>query len=50
MAYSEKRIVIGGLAHVPLLIFIASFVQGKFGIKTEEAKDTVVKEEAVKYI
>ena len=44
MAYSETRIVIGGLAHVPVLIFIANFIQGKFGIKTEELKDTVVKE------
>ena len=39
MAYSETRIVIGGLAHVPVLIFIANFIKGKFGIKTEETKD-----------
>ena len=44
MAYSETRIVIGGLAHVPVLIFIANFIKGKFVIKTEETKDTVVKE------
>ena len=50
MAYSETRIVIGGLAHVPVLIFIANFVKGKFGIKTEETKDTVVKGEPVKII
>ena len=50
MAYSETRIVIGGLAHVPVLIFIANFIKGKFGIKTEKAKDTVVKEEPVKII
>ena len=50
MAYSETRIVIGGLAHVPILIFIANFIKGKFGIKTEETKDTVVKEEPVKII
>ena len=48
MAYSETRIVIGGLAHVPVLIFIANFIKGKLGIKTEEAKDNVVKEELVK--
>ena len=48
MAYSETRIVIGGLAHVPIIIFIANFIKGKFGIKTEETKDTVVKEEPVK--
>ena len=50
MAYSETRIVIGGLAHVPVLIFIANFIKGKFGIKTEETKDNVVKEEPVKVI
>ncbi len=38
MAYSETRIVIGGLAHVPVLIFIANFIKGKFEIKTEKAK------------
>ena len=50
MAYSETRIVIGGLAHVPILIFIANFIKNKFGIKTEKTKDTVVKEEPVKII
>ena len=50
MAYSETRIVIGGLAHIPILIFIANFIKGKFGIKTEETKETVVKEEPNKII
>jgi len=48
MAYSETGIVIGGFAHVPVLIFIANFIKGKFEIKTEETKDTVIKEEPVK--
>ena len=50
MAYSETRIVIGGLAHVPVLIFIVNFIKGKFGIKTEDAKDPVVNQEPVKII
>ena len=50
MAYSETRIVIGGLAHVPILIFIANFIKGKFEIKTGLEKDTFVKEEPVKII
>ena len=50
MAYSETRIVIGGLAHVPVLIFVANFIKGKFVIKTEEAKNIVVNEEPVKII
>ena len=50
MAYSETRIVIGGLAHVPVQIFVANFIKGKFGNKTEETKDIVVKGEPVKII
>ena len=50
MAYSEIRIVIGGLAHVPVLIFIANFIKGKFGIETKEGIETLVKEELVKII
>jgi len=46
----ETRIVVGGLAHIPILIFIANFIKGKFGIKTEELKDTGIKEEPVKII
>ena len=40
----------GGLAHVPVLIFIANFIKGKFGIKTEEAKDNVINEQPFKII
>ena len=43
-------LVLRGLGHVPILIFIANFIKGKFGIKTEETKVTVVKEEPVKVI
>ena len=50
MAYSETRIIIGGLAHVPVLIFIANFIKGKFGVKTIKAIETVVIEEPVKVI
>ena len=50
MAYSETKVVIGGLAHVPVLIFIANFIKGKFGIKIEEIKYNLVNEESVKII
>ena len=50
MAYSETRIIIDGLAHVPNLIFMGNFFKGKFEIKIEEIKDTVVKEEPDKII
>ena len=50
MTYSETGIIIGGLAHVPVLIFIANIIKGKFGIKTEEVNDISGKEEPVKII
>ena len=50
MAYSETRIVIGGLAHIPVLIFIANFIKGKFGVKIDELIETAIKEEPVKVI
>ena len=58
MAYSETKVVMGGLAHVPILIFIVNFIKGKFEsiaskvveVKTEEPKlkKVEVKEEEVK--
>ena len=50
MAYSETRIVIGGLAHIPVLIFLANFIKGKFVIKPEEVKNNLVNEELAKII
>jgi len=58
MYYSETKVIIGGLAHVPILIFIVNFIKGKFEsiaskvveVKTEEPKlkKVEVKEEEVK--
>ena len=50
MAYSETKIVIGGLVHIPVLIFIANFIKGKFVIKTEEVIVPSIKEEPDKII
>jgi len=57
MYYSETKVIMGGLAHVPILIFIVNFIKGKFEsiaseiveVKTEEPKVKVVevKEEKV---
>ena len=30
MYYSETKVIIGGLAHVPILIFIVNFIKAKF--------------------
>ena len=58
MYYSETKVIIGGLAHVPILIFIVNFIKNKFEsialkvleVKTEKPKLKVdeVKEEEVK--
>ena len=58
MYYSETKVIMGGLAHVPILIFIVNLIKGKFEsiaakvveVKTEETKVNVVevKEEEVK--
>ena len=57
MYYSETKVVMGGLAHVPILIFIVNFIKGKFEsisskvvqVKTEEPtlKVVEIKEEEV---
>ena len=58
MYYSETKVIMGGLAHVPILIFIVNFIKGKFEsiaskvveVKAEEPKVKLVevKEEEVK--
>ena len=53
MYYSETKVIIGGLAHVPILIFIVNFVKGKFEsiaaqvvkVKAQEPKVKVVEVE-----
>ena len=53
MYYSETKVIMGGLAHVPILIFIVNFIKGKFEsiaskvveVKTEEPKIKVVEAE-----
>tara|TARA_B100002051_G_C16202080_1_gene377076 strand:+ start:188 stop:403 length:216 start_codon:yes stop_codon:yes gene_type:complete len=60
MYYSETKVVIGGIAHVPILIFIVNFIRGKFEsitskvveVKAQVPKVKVVevKEEEVKAV
>ena len=50
MYYSETKVIMGGLSHIPILIFIVNFIKGKFEslatkvveVKTEEPKAKVV--------
>ena len=58
MYYSETKVIMGGLTHIPILIFIVNFIKGKFEyiaskvveVKKEEPKVKLVevKEEEVK--
>ena len=41
MYYSETKVIMGGLAHVPILIFIVNFIKGKF--ESIESKGVEVK-------
>jgi len=48
MYYSETKVIMGGLAHVPILIFIVNFIKGKFqsiALKVVEVKEEEVKAE-----
>ena len=50
MYYSETKVIMGGLAHVPVLIFVANFIKGKFesiASKVVEAKSEVSKVKVV---
>ena len=48
MAYSETKVIIGGLAHVPILIFIVNLIKGKFDTKAGELNLVEVKDEKLK--
>ena len=58
MYYSETKVIVGGLAHVPILIFIVNFIKGKFEsiaskvvevkVQVPNVKVVEVKEEEVK--
>ena len=50
MAYSETKVIIGGLAHVPILIFIVNLIKGKFENKAVDTKEIKVNKEPIKVI
>ena len=35
MPYSETKIIIGGLAHIPVLIFLFNFIKKKFEARAQ---------------
>ena len=48
MAYSETKVVIGGLAHVPILIFIINLIKGQFANKAGDLQGVEFKDEEPK--
>jgi len=48
MAYSETKVIIGGLAHVPILIFLLNLIKGKFASKALDLKVDEVKDKKPK--
>ena len=52
MSYSETKVIMGGLAHVPILIFIVNLIKGNFEALAEKVKVVEVerKEPKVKIV
>ena len=50
MYYSETKVVIGGLAHVPILIFIVNFIRGKFESMTSKVVEVKAQVPKVKVV
>ncbi len=48
MAYSETKVIIGALAHVPILIFIINLIKGKFADKAGDLQGVEFKDEKPK--
>ena len=50
MYYSETKVIIGGLAHVPILIFIVNFIKGKFESLASKVVEVKAKVPKVKVV
>ena len=50
MYYSQTKVIIGGLVHVPILIFIVNFVKGKFESIASKVVEVKVAEPKVKVV
>lgn len=48
MYYSQPKVIMGGLAHIPVLILIVNLIKGKFATIIEKAKVVEIKEEIIK--
>ena len=50
MYYSETKVIMGGLAHVPILIFIVNFIKGKFESLASKVVEVKAEEPKVKLV
>ena len=50
MYYSETRVIIGGLCHVPILIFMVNFIKGKFEAIAAKVSEVQEKESKAKVV
>ena len=50
MYYSETKVIMGGLAHVPILIFIVNFIKGKFESIASKVVEVNAEEPKVKLV
>ena len=50
MYFSETKVIIGGLAHVPILIFIVNFIKGKFESLASKVVEVKAKVPKVKVV
>ena len=50
MYYSETKVIIGGLAHVPILIFIVNLIKGKFESIAAKVVEVKVADPKVKVV
>ena len=48
MAYSQTKVIIGGLVHVPIIIFIFNLIKGKFASQATELNVVEVKDQQPK--
>ena len=50
MYYSETKVIMGGLAHVPILIFIVNLIKDKFEALAEKEDQVKAEEPKVKVV
>ncbi len=50
MYYSETKVIMGGLAHIPILIFLVNFIKSKFEVIAAKVVEVKAEESKVKVV